>query len=148
MRDARPVESKITRRFAPFAAVGLLALLTPLLPPQPADWTAVYVAAALTVVIAAMGVFLPWSRLPRWSYVVPPLMYFIVIALLRQANDGSVSGYAPLALLPVVWIALNLGPREVALGIGVGASVFILPLFVGDPDQYTDGARSCGRQSR
>jgi len=138
MRDARPVESKITRRFAPFAAVGLLALLTPLLPPQPADWTAVYVAAALTVVIAAMGVFLPWSRLPRWSYVVPPLMYFIVIALLRQANDGSVSGYAPLALLPVVWIALNLGPREVALGIGVGASVFILPLFVGDPDQYTD----------
>ena len=138
MPHARAVESKIARRFAPFAAVGLLALLTPLLPPRPADWTPVLVAAALTVVIAAMGVLLPWSRMPRWSYVVPPLMYFIVIALLRQANDGSVSGYAPLALLPVVWIALNLGPRDVALGIGVGASVFILPLFVGDPDQYTD----------
>ena len=91
----------------------------------------------LTVVIAADRRPHPWSRLPRWTFVVPPLAYFVVVALLREANDGSVSGYAPLALLPVVWIALNLGRREVALGIGVGASVFVLPLLVGDPESYT-----------
>ena len=49
------------------------------------------------------------------------------------------SGYAPLALLPVVWIALNLGRQEVAVGIAVGASVFVLPLLVGDPASYTSG---------
>lgn len=138
MANERRVESKIARRVAPFAAVGLLAVLAPLLPPRPSDWTLVVIAAMLTLAIAASGVLLPWSRMPRWTYIVPPLAYFVVIACLRQANDGSVSGYAPLALLPVVWIALNLGTREVAIGIGVGISVFVLPLFVGDPDKYTN----------
>jgi diguanylate cyclase (GGDEF)-like protein len=132
----RPLQSKIVRRFLPFAAVGLLALLAPLLPPRPEDWTYVWIAAALTIAIAAAGFLVPWSSLPRWTFLVPPLAYFVVVALLRQANDGSVSGYAPLALLPVVWIALNLGRREVAIGIGVGASVFVLPLLVGDPESY------------
>jgi len=137
MANDRRLESKIARRFLPFAAVGLLALGATALPPRPHEWSYVWVAAALTVVIALVGVLTPWSRLPRWTYVVPPLAYFVVVALLREASDGSVSGYAPLALLPVVWIALNLGRREVALGIGVGASVFILPLIVGDPEAYT-----------
>ena len=137
MADDRRLESKITRRFLPFAAVGLVALAATALPPRPSHWGYVWVAAILTIAIAAVGLLTPWSRLPRWTYIVPPLAYFVVIALLREANDGSVSGYAPLALLPVVWIALNLGRREVALGIGVGASVFVLPLFVGDPEAYT-----------
>ena len=131
------LQSTIARRFAPFAAVGFLALLMPLLPPRPEDWTPVLVAAVLTVLIAATAVLVPWSRLPQWTYIVPPLAYFVVVAVLRQADDGSVSGYAPLALLPVVWIALNLGRREVAIGIGVGATVLVLPLLVGDPEQYT-----------
>ena len=133
------LESKISRRFLPFAAVGLIAVLATLIPPQPEDWTYVWIAAVLTIVIAAAGILVPWSRLPRWTYIVPPLAYFVVVALLRQANDGSVSGYAPLALLPVVWIALNLGRREVGVGIAVGASVFVLPLLVGDPASYPTG---------
>jgi diguanylate cyclase (GGDEF)-like protein len=133
----RGLESKITRRFLPFAAVGLVALGATALPPRPSDWTYVWVATALTIVIAAVGVLTPWSRLPRWTYVVPPLAYFVVVALLREASDGSVSGYAPLALLPVVWIALNLGRKEVALAIALGASVFVLPMLVGDPEAYT-----------
>ncbi len=137
MKATLALESKITRRFAPFAAIGLLALLAPLLPPRPTDWTYVWIATGLTVVIAAAGFLVPWSTLPRWTFIVPPLAYFVVVACLRQAYDGSGSGYAPLALLPVVWVALNLGRREVAITIGVGASVFVLPLLVGDPASYT-----------
>lgn len=134
--EARPLEAKITRRFAPFAALGLLALLAPPIPPRPTDWTYVWIAGALTVAIAASGFLVPWSTVPRWTYIVPPLAYFVVVALLRQANDGSASGYSALLLLPVVWIALHLGRREVALAIGVGTSVIVLPLLVGDPEQY------------
>jgi diguanylate cyclase (GGDEF)-like protein len=137
MTAERPLERKIQRRFIPFALVGLLAPLTALIPPQPDDWTLVWVATGLTALIALVGLLTPWSRLPRWTYIVPPLAYFIVVALLRQANDGSVSGYAPLALLPVIWIALNLGRTQVAVGIAVGTSVLVLPLFVGDAESYT-----------
>jgi hypothetical protein len=104
MTAEKPLERKIQRRFLPFALVGLLAPLTALIPPQPEEWTHVWAATGLTVVIALVGLLTPWSRLPRWTWLVPPLAYFVVVALLRQANDGSVSGYAPLALLPVIWI--------------------------------------------
>src|SRR5262245_40684376 len=137
--ETRPLESKISRRFAPFAAVGLLALVSLLLPPRPTDWTWVWIAAALTVLIAASGFVVPWSRLPRWTYILPPLAYFVVVALLREASDGSASGYSTLLLLPVVWVALNLGRREVAITIGVGTSVIVLPLLVGDSDRYVPG---------
>ena len=132
------LEAKVTRRLLPFAAIGLLSLLTPVLPPQPDDWAYVWIAFGLTFAIAASGFLVPWSRLPRWTYLLPPLSYFVVVALLRHASDGSVSGYAPLALLPVVWIALNLGRKEVAIGVVGGASVLVVPLLVGDPANYTD----------
>jgi diguanylate cyclase (GGDEF)-like protein len=133
----KPLERKIQRRFIPFALVGLLAPLTAAIPPQPDDWTPVWIALGLTALIALVGVFTPWSGLPRWTYIVPPLTYFVVVAVLREAGDGSASGFASLALLPVVWIALNLGRTEVAIGIAVGTSVFVLPLLVGDPESYS-----------
>ena len=135
----KSLEQKIQHRFVPFVLVGLLAPLTAVIPPQPEDWRLVWMAAGLTALIAFVGLLTPWSRLPRWTYIVPPLAYFVVIALLHQANNGSLSGYAPLAMLPVVWIALNLGRAQVAIGIAVGTSVFVVPLLVGDPDTYVSG---------
>ncbi len=132
------LESKLARRFAPFAAIGLLALLTTVLPPRPSNWTLVGVAAFLTLAIAAAGMLLPWSRLPRWTFILPPLAYFVVVALLRASSNGSISGYAPLAMLPVVWIALNLGRREVVIGIVSGMSVLLVPLATTDAS-YTIG---------
>ena len=135
--ESRPLEARVARRFLPFAAVGLLALFATTLPPQPENWTLVWIAAALTFLIMAVGILTPWSRLPRWTYLVPPLAYFAVVALLREASDGSVSGYSPLAILPLVWIALNLGRREVAIGIAAGASVIVVPLVIGHSESYS-----------
>ena len=137
MTTVKPLERKIQRRFIPFALVGLLAPLTAAIPPHPDDWRPVWIALGFTALIAVVGIFTPWSRLPRWTYIVPPLTYFVVVAILREAGEGSVSGYASLALLPVVWIALNLGRIQVAIGIAAGALVFVLPLLVGDPESYS-----------
>ena len=139
MTTDKPLERKIQRRFIPFVVVGLLAPLTAAIPPHPEDWTLVWIALGVTALISLVGLLTPWSQLPRWTYIVPPLAYFVVVAILREANDGSVSGYASLALVPVVWIALNLGRVQVAIGIAVGALVFVLPLLVGDPECYTTG---------
>ena len=117
--------------------VGLLSLATIALPPEPKSWTLVAVAAGLTIAIAVAGLTVPWSRLPSGTYIVPPLAYFVVIGLLRDAQGGSTSGYAPLAIVPILWIALTLGRREVAMGVAGGVALFVIPLVGIGGDTYT-----------
>lgn len=131
------LERRVARRFLPFAAVGLLALATIALPPEPKSWTLVAAAVALTIAISLAGVTIPWSRMPRATYVVPPLAYFVVIGLLRDAQGGSTSGYAPLAIVPILWIALTLGRREVAIGVAGGVALFVIPLVGIGGEVYT-----------
>jgi diguanylate cyclase (GGDEF)-like protein len=95
----------------------------------------VIAAALLSALIVVAAMYAPWHRLPRVAQVVPPMTYFVVIALLRDAENGA-SGYTPLAMLPLFWLALY-GTR-VQLGIGIVGviSVFFAPLvFIGAP-QY------------
>lgn len=117
--------------------MGLLALATVALPPAPTSWLLVGVAAALTLLIALAGLVVPWSQLPRSTYVVPSIAYFAVIGLLREAEGVFTSGYAMLAMLPIVWIALTLGRREVAFGIAAGVGLFLVPLTSIGADGYT-----------
>lgn len=137
--DRRPLERAIARRFTPFFAIGALALLTIALPPRPSSWGYIALATTLSALIAAAGLLAPWSRMPQWTYLVPPLAYFVVIGLLRDAHGGSASGYAPLAILPVLWIALTLGRRAVAIGAAGAALLFLSPLLGIGEDVYTDG---------
>src|SRR5262249_38899535 len=107
-----PLEHAVTRRFVPFGAMGVLAIVATALPLAPADRGLFVAATVLTVLIAVAVLTLPWSRFPRITYVLPALAYFVVIGLLRGAQGGAASGYVPLAILPVLWIALTLGRRE------------------------------------
>jgi diguanylate cyclase (GGDEF)-like protein len=68
--------------------------------------------------------------------VLPSLSYFVVVALLREAQGGSASGYAALAILPIVWVALTLRMREVALAVAAGAAVHLTPVILVGGDQY------------
>ena len=45
----------------------------------------VIAAALLTALIVVAAMYVPWDRLPRVAQVVPPMAYFVVIALLREA---------------------------------------------------------------
>lgn len=125
--DRGTLELTIARRFTPFVAVGAAALATIALPPAPTSWWLVAAATALTVAIAVAGLAAPWSRLPRRVYVVSPLAYLLVVALLSHAQGGASSGYAPLAALPVLWVALTLGRLEVAFTVIGVAMFFALP---------------------
>jgi diguanylate cyclase (GGDEF)-like protein len=123
-----PLEREVVRQFLPFAAMGVLAFATVALPPEPSDWRLVGVAAVLTVAIALSGLLVPWSEVPRWTWILPSISYFAVVGLLREAQGGSDSGYAALAILPVVWMALTLSRREVAIGVAAGVALFVVPL--------------------
>jgi diguanylate cyclase (GGDEF)-like protein len=113
----------------------LLALaLLPL--PESADRPVLIgLAVVLSALIVAAAWFAPWDRLPRYAEAVPPLAYFLVIALLRQSSDtGTASGYAALAMLPVFWLALYGTRGQLAIGIAGLASTFLAPIFLDAAD--------------
>ena len=113
----------------------VLALAVLPLPPDGDRPVVVVLALAVSALIVATVVFAPWHHLPRFAETVPPLAYFAVIALLRESQGGSVSGYSALALLPVFWLALYGTRSHLAIGIAGLASMFLTPLvLLGSPE--------------
>ncbi len=109
-----------------FAATGLHTSHT--------RWQLVADAAVAAAGLMFGGLLVPWPRLPSSWLLLLPLGCDAVIAVLRQAQGGSASGYAPLAALPVVWVGLTLGRKAVAVTALATAALFGLPiLFLGPP---------------
>ncbi|HEY8718462.1 hypothetical protein [Pengzhenrongella sp.] len=94
-------------RVAPFAGVAIIAVvLAIVMPPSSPDRRLLAAAAVLTALVIVVALCIPWARIPAAWQVAVPLSYFAVIGLLRQAEGGEASGFAPLVVLPVLWIAL------------------------------------------
>ena len=124
-----------------FAVLGLRTAGT--------DWRLVGIAGALSIVALLGAAAAPWAQLPAWALVVVPAWCDLVVALLRHAQGGSTSGYAPLAILPVVWVGLALGRRELLAIVACTAALFAVPLLVDSPIRARGGAvSSSGWSSR
>jgi len=102
------------------------------------DSVDVIVGAALFLAIIAAIVFVPWDRVPRTLTIFPPLVYFGVVDLLRDATGGGASGYAALVLLPVLWVALYSGRAELIAVLAGVWSTFVIPILV-DKTRYPEG---------
>jgi diguanylate cyclase (GGDEF)-like protein len=126
----------LLRRSAPFLGTMALALAVLPLPPDVDRPYMVLLATALTALIVVTVVLAPWHRLPPLAEAVPPLMYFVVIALLRESQGGALSGYAALAMLPVFWLALYATRSELAIGIAGLAAMFFTPLILFRSPEY------------
>lgn len=125
----------LAARVAPFALTGAIALVLgiPAIGSEDRAWLAI--AAATAGMTLVLGIGLPWSRLPRWVEIVPPLLYVLAVVSLRHAGGGSLSGFGPLFLVPILWLALY-GTRW-QLGVALGAVTFALAipiLLVGGAD--------------
>ena len=122
-------------RAAPFLGAMVLAILVYPLPPAGNASSALFTAAALSALILISAVLVPWRLLPHFAQVVPPFAYFVVIALLREADGGARSAYSVLTMLPVLWLALYGTRRELAVSIVGVAALFLTPLLlVGSPE--------------
>lgn len=123
------------RRFAPFALAAIVAFPLTYLPPERPREREMLAAIALTGLLVAIIGLVPWNRTPRWTRLVPSLIYLGVVALLRDAEGGTASGYGPLVLLPLFWTALY-GTRAQLAVVLVGiAALFAVPvLTVGGPE--------------
>ena len=124
----------LIQRVLPFAGTALLAFALVPLPPAESQPRSLLLAVFLIAGILTAAFLAPWDRLPPFAQTLPPLAYLPVVALLRDAEGGGASGYAPLVLLPVIWLALYGKRSELAVAIGLAAVCLTLPiLFVGAP---------------
>src|SRR3954447_25135514 len=113
----------LLRRTAPFLVAMVLGFATIGLPADSRDDSQIIAAAILNVLVVLLVLFLPWNKLPRSAEVLPPLMYMVCVALLRDALGGGNSGYSTLLILPVFWLALYGTRLQLAVGL---VGVFVL----------------------
>jgi signal transduction histidine kinase len=118
MQVLRPLDREDRlRRFAPFALAAVLGWVLVPLHPGALQATPLIVAGALFVGVVVAVVLVPWARLPHGTWVLPPIAYIVVVALMREGGGGLTSGYNPLLLLPVFWLALYGTPRTLGIGL-------------------------------
>jgi diguanylate cyclase (GGDEF)-like protein len=135
-RDLPPMfdSANLTKTMAPISVVTALAAVS-LIFGDGGPTLAMAAAALLLWSVLIMATFLvPWARLPWSTQLIVPLGYLAGIALLRQAEGGTGSGYALLVVVPVVMIALY-GRRVDLVTCLVGATaVLIAPIvLIGAP---------------
>ena len=117
-------------------AYGLLFLPTGIA----LDYRVVSFAAALSAALLALTLF--WGVVPRFATLAIPIGYIALAALLREAAGGSSSGFGGLFLLPVLWLAVTAGRRELAVILVAMATAQALPLaLVGAPAYPVSGWR-------
>ena len=85
--------------------------------------------------LVASVYLVPWWRLPAWAQAAPPLLYFVIVALLRDATGADASIFTALVLLPVFWFALyGTRPQLLVSVAGVFLTLAAPALIVGAPD--------------
>jgi signal transduction histidine kinase len=103
-----------------------------------------YLEASIAAVVSAGLIWLAlcWSIVPRVATIGVPLGYIALIALLRDAAHGGTSGFGGLFLLPVLWLAVTAGRRELAAVLAATAVAQLIPLaLVGAPEYPASGWR-------
>ena len=135
--------ARLERPVVPFLGIAVLAFAATGLEPVGTSWWLVAVAGAVAAVLAAVAICLPWPSLPPAAMLVLPIGADVIIALLRQSQGGSTSGYSPLAILPVVWVGLTQGRRAVAAISCCTALLLGLPIaIIGAPLYPSTGWRA------
>jgi signal transduction histidine kinase len=96
-----------------------------LLPAHGRSHAEIAAAAALGLALVPLA---HWRRDARYQPVMVCIGYVLVAALLRDAEAGSVSGFAALFVLPVIWLAWTAGRRELLIVLATVLAGLAAPL--------------------
>lgn len=136
-RTEAPEKSKPPAHAIHFTLVAIATAFALLfVPPTRLDYGETSAAALLGAALLALA--LCWPVVPRVATIGIPVGYIALAALLRDAAGGGTSGFGGLFLLPVLWLAVTAGRRELAAGLTAMTVAQVVPLeFIGAP-QYPD----------
>ena len=123
-------------RLPVFALVAIGTVLVALVPFPHDARREVGVAGVIFFVLVAAAFLLPWERLPDWAWLVIPIGYIAVIAIIRDAQGGSHSGLIVMYLLPIVWLALYGRRFHLLVGLFCMDLALLVPLLMVGPPKY------------
>jgi diguanylate cyclase len=118
--------------------VVVLSFATARLWPAGTDLPTFEAAGAVAVALLATAAWLSRGRPSLWLVLLVPVGCDLLVALLRQAQGGSISGYSPLVFVPLVWTGLVLGRGAVLVLSACTALLFALPIVIVGPPLYPD----------
>ena len=118
-----------------FALEAVAIVLIALVPFPHGARLEILIALLLFLLLLTTAFALPWERLPDWAWLVIPIGFLAVIALIRDAQGGGDSGLIIVFLLPIVWLALY--GRRLHLMVGLlcmDLALMIPVLLIGSPN--------------
>jgi two-component system, sensor histidine kinase and response regulator len=131
------------REILPFAGAAFIGLAAVVLPGPETDWTLFAISCVLTAAIAAAGFAAAHQRRGRPLILLLPLLYFGVVAVLRHSATMGGSGFVPLIMLPIVWLALFGSRRQLLIGLAAMTLALLMPFLVfGEPRYPPSAGRS------
>jgi len=127
---------------APFAVLAVAGGGTVLSAVHEIQLPALVVAAVAAVGAGLAALWLPIGRRHETLGLVSPLLQLAAVEALRDAAGGDDIGIAPLAFLPIMWIAVYGSRRQLVAGLAALLAVGLVPLAAGAPAHPVEGWRA------
>jgi PAS domain S-box-containing protein len=134
--SALPGFTAMRLRLPIFALVVVGTVLIAVIPFPHMERREISIAGVLFFALVAAAFLVPWERLPDWAWLVLPIGYIAVIAIIRDAQGGSHSGLVVVYLLPIVWLALYGRLVHLLVGLSSFYAALLVPVVVVGPPKY------------
>ncbi len=124
---------RIAEHSVPFTMLGIaVAFALVALPTPNRDYGEIAIAAVLGAGLIALAFYR--QRFPRTAQLIVPLGFLAFASLLRMSDGGAASAFGGLYFLPILWLALSGGRRELVIGLFGLALVEVIPILaIGAP---------------
>jgi diguanylate cyclase (GGDEF)-like protein len=128
----------LRRRLVPFVLTITIGAMIAATLDGRAFHPALLLAGAILGAVAMSAAFLlPWRKMPRRSTVVPPLMLIVAQILVRHGAEAPPPHFAPLVLVPLLWLTLYHDRVDLLAGYGVVAAMSLGARLLGHADPAT-----------
>jgi PAS domain S-box-containing protein len=118
-----------------FALVALGTVLVGVIPFPAGARAEILTALLLFFLLLTTAFVLPWERLPSGAWLIIPIGYMAVIALIRDAQGGSDSELVIAYLFPIVWMSLYGKRLHLLVGLFCMDLALMVPvLLIGAPN--------------
>jgi PAS domain S-box-containing protein len=123
-------------RLPVFALVAIGTVLIAVIPFPHEARREISFAGVLFFALVAAAFLVPWEKLPDWAWIIIPIGYIAVIAIIRDAQSGAASGLVVVYLLPIVWLSLYGRRLHLLVGLFCLDLALLVPLLVVGPPKY------------